>query len=103
MVIGFETTKLRSLCEDEMIASEMYGDAAPQLKAALADLVAAPSLLDLPPGAVNARRDGRYSVDYPAISVIIVQNHTKPPLDDHGCLEQAKVSRVKVMEIEHRV
>lgn len=102
MVIGFETINLRSLCEDESIASETYGEAAMQLQAALADLVAAPSLLDLPAGVVNTRQDGRYSVDYPEISVVFTQNHVKPPLDDHGHLKESTVSRVKVMEIEHR-
>lgn len=102
MVIGFETPELRSLCEDEALAIAAYDADALQLMAALADIVAAPSLLDLPPGVIQVRNDGRIAMEYPPIIVFFVSNHKNQPVDAKGQVHQGKVTRVKVMGIERR-
>lgn len=102
MVISFQTADLRLLCEDQAAASAAYNVDASQLMAALADLDAAPSLLDLPYGTVLIRDDGRLTIEYEPIVLVFVPNHKKLPLDDNGHLDQGKVMRVKVMEIERR-
>ena len=102
MVIGFETPELRSLCEDEAVAIAAYGADASPLKAALADLDAAPSLPDLPPGTIQVRGEGWIAMECPPIVLLFVPNHQRHQLDDKGQINQGKVTRVKVMGIERR-
>lgn len=102
MVIGFDTFELRMLCEDEATAIAAYGIDATHLMAALADLDAAPSLADLPHGMIQVREDGRFAVEYPPVVLVLVPSHKNQPMDDKGQLNQGKVTRVKVMEIQRR-
>lgn len=103
MVIGFETLKLRTLCEEEAAAVNELGKSAWHLHTSLADLASAPTLADLPPGMATLRDETLYQfvVESGPIQLIFVPNHKKIPLDKAGQLDLDKVMRVKVVEIQH--
>lgn len=103
MVISFETAELRELCEDEAAAQKEFGLDAEQLLAVLADLNAAPTLEDLPPGLVSliVGIADNYRIKYGNISLAFSLNHKKIPRNERGNVKKGKVTRVKVVEVYH--
>lgn len=103
--ISFGTKALRTVCEDRRKAERRYGrELAKALRVRLADLRAAPSLTDFP---FEVEIPARSSVD-PTCSIrllsdsfiMLCANHSKNPVDEANAIDWARVSRVKIVQIQ---
>jgi hypothetical protein len=103
--IAFETRSLRSICESEGLATRELGQAvAESLRRRLADLRAATSTADLLVG--NPRE---YKVDSSTMMLdlsadhrlVFTANHPTNPETEAGAVDWSKISRVKILRIEH--
>jgi hypothetical protein len=103
MLLAFRTQGLRSTCEDEAVARKTYEpEVVEQLKGRLADLHAAKSVYDLVAGRLQFAPGGRsvrlsLTADYELVCKV---NHGVAPRDEHGTIDWAQVSRIKIMAIE---
>ncbi len=106
MELAFETRELRLLCESETEGNLRLGEpAAKDLRARLADLLAANSLGDLPPvGNMRevASADGVYlAMDLSdGKRLCLAVNHATFPRKANGQLDWFKISRLKLLRIE---
>jgi len=103
MLIQFDTAELRSLCEDEALATQKFGSEAQLILAGIADLASAPSLGELPPGIAEPVEGNtkRFSVELGSYRLTFAPNHKALPTSEPGDLDLRKVTRVKIMAIEH--
>lgn len=105
MELAFDTLRLRTVCENEAQAVEQFGEkVAEALKHRLADLRAAPSLVDIPAGhprpleetgekfAVLLREGWR---------MVFRANHPKRRRQESGNIDWSNVSRIKICRIEN--
>jgi proteic killer suppression protein len=105
VIIAFSTRKLRSVCESQTKAEAEYGmRVAKELRARLADIREADSVLDLPAGRpreIDGNPYNHYAVDLAGgYRLVLCVNHSKVPLLKSGGLDWASVSRIKVHRIE---
>jgi hypothetical protein len=103
--LAFDSRALRTICESEAQAKDKYGTAVAEiLKHRLADLCAATSIKDLLVGQPRSMEgtDGLWMVlDLcKGYRMAFCANHPKNPLTETGQIDWAKVSRVKIMQIE---
>jgi hypothetical protein len=103
MLIQFDTAELRSLCEDEALATQKFGSEAQLILAGMADLVSAPSLGELPPGIAEPVEGSakRFHAELGSYRLTFVPNHKALPTKENGGLDLLKVTRVKIVAIEH--
>lgn len=104
MEVAFDSELLRSICEDQAVATKELGPAvAETLQRRLADLRAANAVNDLPAGhpRVSILEDDEYLlIDLSDGYVIALQvNHRRNPTNEGGELEWGRVSRLKVIRI----
>jgi proteic killer suppression protein len=105
VIIAFSTRKLRSLCESQTKAEGEYGiRVAKELRARLADIREANSVLDLPAGRpreIDGNPHKHYAVDLAdGYRLVLCINHSKVPLLKSRRVDWANVSRIKVHRIE---
>ena len=104
MELAFESEKLRDICERESEAARKLGStAAGMLRHRLADLEAAKSAKDLLAGQPRVAPDGvtmiiELSDGY---KLAFVPNHLLNPTSSAGKIDWAKVSRVRIVSIDH--
>lgn len=104
MEVAFDSELLRSICEDQAVATKELGAAvAETLQRRLADLRAANAVSDLPTGhpRVSILENDEYLlIDLSDGHVIALQaNHRRNPIKNGGELEWERVSRLKVIRI----
>ena len=101
MVLAFETSELRALCENEVAAHEEFGENAQYLFAILAELDSAPTLADLPTGIAQPTGEAirQFVVERGSMQITFVINQKKVSLQKSGELDSSKVMRVKVIEV----
>ena len=106
MEIAFSNLSIRTICEDEAHAKkELDPEVAEVLKRRLADLRAARSVTDLATGQPHPLHgaDNRHM----AVELcnrhrlVICANHAKNPIAGTGELDWPKVTRIKILGIEH--
>lgn len=105
MEVAFDSELLRSICEDQAVATNELGPAvAGTLQRRLADLRAANAVSDLPAGhpRVSILENDKYLViDLSEGHVIALQaNHRRNPTNERGGVEWGRVSRLKVIRID---
>jgi hypothetical protein len=104
--LSFHNIEIRHICEDNSFALRKYGNVvAEKLKSRLSDMLSADSPLDLPTGDLLIYKNGEYyccKIDLSeGYQLIFCQNHIKVPLCDSGEINWGKVSRVKILNINH--
>ncbi len=103
MIIAFQSTRIRELCEDPDAADEVMGHTIAEVfRDRLADVRAAASVEDLIVG--NPRpngTDGQFlQISLGAEkSIVLEANHLKPIRDADGRVDWRSVSYVKVIEV----
>jgi proteic killer suppression protein len=105
VIIAFSTKKLRSLCEFQTKAEREYGlEVAKQLRARLADLREAETVLELPAGRpreIDGAPHKNYALDLAdGYWLVLSVNHGKVPVLKTGGVDWARVSRIKIQKIE---
>lgn len=105
MDISFSTIALRTLCEDPKVADANYKlDVAASLRGRLADIVAADTVLDLPPVG-NPRplfvdEQEQYVLDLTSpYTLHFCSAHVKTPRLATGEVDWSRVSRIKLLAI----
>lgn len=104
--LAFSSLELRTLCECQAAAERTYGIVvARELRARLADMREATTVLELLAGNPHEVEDGRhrcYQVGLPEdFRIVVCANHD--PLPRHegtGGVEWSRVTRVKITRIE---
>ncbi|MES1189481.1 MAG: hypothetical protein ABUS47_00245 [Steroidobacter sp.] len=104
MELSFSTTLLRSICEHEKIAHQHFDqEVARELRARIADMVAAESLADIPDLLLTSSiHKGQECIllQLPSgKSINFIAGHTKLPILKAGGVDWSKVYRVKIIEI----
>ena len=104
MELAFDSEGLRSLCEDESVATRELGAVASDLlRHRLADLRAASSIADLlvgRPRMVVSAEIEQLVIDLNNGFVIVLQaNHPKNPIKEGEGLDWEAISRLKVVHI----
>lgn len=107
MEIGFDTKKLRSICESNLDAQRKLGnEVAEVLQRRLADLRAATNIGDLvanPPTEVDGEVPEHLGIDLPSgYQIIFSANHPKKPITESGILDWSRVNRVRILDIRRR-
>ena len=104
MIIAFQSTRIRDLCEDPDAADRHMGrNVAEVFRDRLADVRAAASVEDLIVG--NPRRHGpegeflRIAVGRD-IDIVLKANHRRSVIDGSGRVDWTHVSYVKMIEVE---
>jgi hypothetical protein len=103
--LAFATLKLRSLCECQAEAEHAYGFAvAKQLRARLAGLREAETVLELPAGRpreIPSKPHNNYAVNLTkGFWLVLRANHSRIPILETGKVDWSEVSRVMIMRIE---
>lgn len=105
MEIAFNSSELRTICEDEGSAKkELEPQVAEKLKHRLADLRAVVSILDLVVG-LSSKVDGASSDEKNldlcnGYSIVFCANHVKNPLMKTGEIDWLRVTRIRILRIE---
>ncbi len=106
MELSFHTKPLRGICESEAKADEELGKPmADVLRRRLADLRAATSPRDLVAG--NPRVvvvEGEEQITLDLVDghrIAVVANHVDNPVTEENRVDWAKVTRIKILRIEH--
>jgi hypothetical protein len=104
MIIAFDSTQLRELCEDPSAADAyLGGDRAAILRDRLADIRAAATYRDLivgdPRTGGESGRDLRISIG-PEAALLLTANHLRLPRNDRGEVDWNRVSYVRVVKVE---
>lgn len=107
MEIAFESRDLRDVCQSQAVATERLGEeTASQLRHRLADLRAAATLGDLPPGAPSPNLGTRDAEMIVQIGdqhlLVLVPNHSRPRLTASGDADWSRIHRIRVTRIEER-
>ena len=106
MQLAFATKRLRSLCEDDLLArAELGNEAAVVLQRRLADIDAASNVAELPPstGLVIRNQVGAterciaLNADW---VMTFCANHFPVPMHVDGAVDWSHVTRVKILQIE---
>src|SRR5687768_8862419 len=105
VTFGFSTLYIREICESQVRAEREYGpNVAKDLRARLADLIAAEVISDLVAGEPTARQDA--GVSFVAIRLeegyrlLLLPNQSPIPKNADGSVNWKKVHRVKIERIE---
>lgn len=104
MQLAFDSKELRTTCESDAQARLDLGDAvAEMLKHRLADMRAAKSPKDLVAGKPRTGADSQHMVVDLSVGYTIVfkANHTTNPLTEAHDLDWSKVTRIKILRIDH--
>ncbi len=104
MQLAFDSKELREICESDSQARLDLGDAvAEMLKHRLADMRAAKSAKDLVAGKPRTHPDSQHMlIDLSdGYTIVFKANHTNNPLTEAGDLDWAKVTRIKILRIDH--
>lgn len=103
--LSFEEKALRAVCESELEAKSTLGSAlAEALKHRLADLRAATSIHDLLVGNLReSSTSGTMVLDLAdGHQLLFASGHSHTPVTDAGETDWSRVSRVKLLRIEHK-
>lgn len=100
MDLAFETKALRETCLSEKTATQKFGaKAATMLKHRLADLRAAASIGDLPPGLISTK-GAQGAVDLPkGLQLIFVSNHPDAS-NKKAAIDWPRVRRIKILKLD---
>jgi len=103
--LAFKSLRLRTLCEQQAAAEREYGfKLARRLRARVAELRAAETVLELPAGRpreIPGRPFSNYAVNLTeGYRLVLSANHGEVPVLDAGGVDWAGVSRVMVVRIE---
>lgn len=101
---AFSEKRLRDLCESQLTAERSLGiHGATSLRARLADFSEVDNVRELvagPPQFLDDAPPGRVAVPLvDSFTLVFSANHPTIPLDDHGKVNWARVSRIKILEI----
>lgn len=105
MHLSFENKEIRSICEDESMAVNLYGpEVIEKLKNRLTDMIAATTVSEIPPIGNPREIEGNphthYVIDLcDGFHICVSANHLKPPLLENGNLDWPNVSRIKILQI----
>jgi hypothetical protein len=102
LVLAFASKSLRDICEAEEEAVRRCGKiVAASLKHRLADLEAAPTVVDLIAGRPRLQNpSGKYVIRLATeFCLEFVANHVKNPVDKDGNVDWKKVSRIQIVRI----
>ena len=101
MQLAFETTHLRTLCENSADAIRELGhEVASALRDRLADLDSAVSIKDILVGRPQAFDTGALVIELTAACRLLCRaNHPNNPKITSGGIDWEKVSRVKIVDI----
>ena len=105
MELSFDSLEIRELCHNLHTANDVVGDHdLSLLKLRLVDLDAttnAAEYLDLFHDDVTLSDDGAgFIIKLSSMYLIVVQAHTKPPIDGAGQIDWSRVKRVKIVSLE---
>lgn len=104
MIIAFETKKLRTICEDDMVATKELGQAvADALKERLADVRAAESIADLIVGTPQTSGTDESTLTITltlSAKTVWTPNHVSQPCRDDGRINWDRINRVRLLSIE---
>lgn len=105
MELSFDSLEIRELCHNLHTANDVIGEHdLSVLKLRLVDLVAAgdaAEYLDLFHDDVTMSDDGAgFYITLSTMVLIVVQAHTKSPLNGAGQIEWSRVKRVKIINLE---
>jgi hypothetical protein len=99
--LAFETKPLREICESQEKAKQQLGARiAAVLKDRLADLRAAATVADLPLGEPHKVSGGYVLELSDEFRLIVSPNHKSNPVLSSGAIDWAKVSRIKIIDLE---
>jgi proteic killer suppression protein len=102
---SFENRDLRKECEDEQVAIEKYGtEISMKLQGRIADIIAATTVSDLLAGNPSMLNKGsnNYKVDLSSNCLLVFCSaNTKVPQDSNGSVDWERVTRIKILEIQH--
>lgn len=103
MEIAFDSQKIRSICEDQSVATKELGsDIAEALKRRLADVRAANTVPELPTGnpRIVHHSQERLTMDLGGGYVISLEaNHRRNPIREGDEIDWTRVSRLRVVSI----
>jgi len=105
MEINFKHKKLKDLCEQAQLAQRNLGSKmARKLQARLADLLAAPSVAELPqadrPHPLKGDRAGEFALDLVHPKRLVFEpDHNPVPRKDDGGIDWSRVTRVCIIWI----
>lgn len=105
MEISFKNKGLKDLCEQASLAQRKLGtNMARKLHARLADLIAAPSMADLPqagrPHLLKGDRAGEFALDLVHPQRLVFEPaHSSVPLSEDGGIDLSRVTRVCIIWI----
>jgi proteic killer suppression protein len=104
MELSFRTRILRSVCEDVERAASTYGsEFAKHLKSRLADLRAAPTVLDLVVGRPIFNGSDKAELRISITDDFVLHcrpNHSSLPIDQDGAVDWRRIHRLQVIDIE---
>lgn len=101
MELAFDSERLRSICEDQSLATQEVGsEVAEALKRRLADLRAANSITDLLAGHPRVIAEHLVIDLGMGYSLTLQANHPRNPVNAEGGLNWTIVSRLKVLRID---
>lgn len=105
--LAFDSKSLRSVCENEEDAQDKLGPSvAETLKHRLADLRAAISIRDLLVGKPRIIKSTKFGQEIVIVELgdgyqlVFGANHPNNPILENGDINWAKVSRIKILQIE---
>jgi toxin HigB-1 len=104
--LAFDKKSVRQLCESEARAARDLGEkAAKKLKARLADFRVVENVSELvvgKPCELDGVNDGKFVVHLcDGFRIIFCANHNSNPLQKSGRLDWSKVTRIKILEVNH--
>jgi hypothetical protein len=103
--LSFDSLEIRELCHNLHTANDVIGEHdLSALKLRLVDLDAATNAaeyLDLFQDGVTLSDDGAgFFITLSSMYLIVVQAHTRPPIDGVGQIDWSRVKRVKIVSLE---
>jgi proteic killer suppression protein len=102
---SFENKEIRSICEDESMAVNIYAPAViEKLKNRLTDMLAAKTVSEIPPignpREIKGAHHMHYAIDLcDGFQITFSANHVKIPLTQNGSMDWSKVSHIKILQI----
>jgi len=101
--IAFESLELREICEKDSEARRVLGDELAELmQRRIADLRAARFLSELPfPVQLRDEGSGAMVLNLADVGrMTLVSNHIRTPTTSDGAVDLARITRVRILEIE---
>ena len=104
IILSFETRWLREVCRSEVYARRHLGEPAARiLLRRIADIRAAPCILELPigsPTVLGSTPPGKVQVDVTNdLFLVFSSAHKNTPFDANGAVEWGSVFRIKLLQL----